>query len=88
MDCIMRYMFSLRLFKQMDAHTRARFFFSSFTRTNTRARIHSFFLTITRSKTMFSHDQIPINPKSYGLVHDVCVKKICVCCTVFADALI
>ena len=26
---------------------------------------------------MFSHDQILINPKSYGLVHDVCVKKIC-----------
>ena len=24
---------------------------------------------------MFSHDQILINPKSYGLVHDVCVKK-------------
>ena len=26
---------------------------------------------------MFSHDQILINPKSYGHVHDVCVKKIC-----------
>jgi hypothetical protein len=35
---------------------------------------------------MYSHKQILINPKSYGLVHDVCVKKICVCCTVFADA--
>ena len=28
---------------------------------------------------MFSHDQKLINPKSYGLVHNVCVKKICVC---------
>ena len=28
---------------------------------------------------MFSHYQIFINPKSYGLVHDVCVKKIFVC---------
>ena len=36
---------------------------------------------------MFSHDQILINPKSNGLVHDVWVKNICVCCTVFADAL-
>ena len=74
MDCIMRYVFSLRVFKQMDAHTRA--------------RIHSFFLTLTRGKTMFSHDQILINPKSYGLVHDVCVNKICVCCTALVDALI
>ena len=24
MDCIMRHVFSLRVFKQMDAHTRAR----------------------------------------------------------------
>ena len=40
----MRYVFSLRLFKQMDAHTRA--------------RIHSLFLTLNRGKTMFSHDQI------------------------------
>ena len=72
MDCIMRYVFSLRVFKRMDAHTCA--------------RIHSFFVTLTRSKTMFSHDQILINPKSYEHVHDVCVKKICVCCTVFADA--
>jgi hypothetical protein len=39
------------------------------------AFIHSF----TRGKTMFSHYQIFINPKSYGLVHDVCVKKIFVC---------
>ena len=46
---------------------------------HTRARIHSLFLTLTRSKTMFSHDQMLINPKMYGLVHDVCVKKICVC---------
>ena len=68
----MRYVFSLRVFKQMDARTRA--------------RIHSFFLTLTRGGTMFSHDQILINPKSYGHVHDVCVKKICVFCTVFADA--
>ena len=37
---------------------------------------------------MFSHNEILINPKSYGLVHYVSVKKICVCCTVFADALI
>ena len=43
----------------------------------TRARIDSFFLTLTRGKTMFSHDQILINPKSYGHVHDVCVKKMC-----------
>ena len=35
---------------------------------------------------MFSHDQILINPKSIGLVQNVCVKNICVCCTVFADA--
>ena len=56
--------------------------------THTRARIHSLFLTLNRGKTMFSHDQILINPEIYGHVHDVCVKKICVCCTVFADALI
>ena len=60
----MRYVFSLRVFKQMDAHTRA--------------RIHSSFSALTRGKTMFSHDQILINPKSYGHVQDVCVKKICV----------
>ena len=30
---------------------------------------------------MFSRDQILIKPKSYGLVHDVCVKKIWVCCS-------
>ena len=64
----------LCVFKQMDAHMH-----SLFTHTHTRARIHSFFLTLTRGKTMFSHDQIFINPKSYGQVHDVCVKKICVC---------
>ena len=55
---------------------------------HTRARIHSFFLTLTRGKTMSSHDQKLINPKSYGLVHNVCVKKICVCCMVFANGLI
>ena len=87
MDCIMRYVFSLRVFKQMDAHT-APAFIDSLTHTHTCAHIHSLFLTLTRGKTMFSHYQIPINPKSYGHVHDVCVKKICVCCTVFADALI
>ena len=27
---------------------------------------------------MFSHNQILINPINYGLLHDVCVKKICV----------
>ena len=70
----MRYVFNLRVSKQMEAHTRA--------------RIHSLFLKLTRGKTMFSHDQILLNPKSYGHVNDVCVKKICVCCTVFADALI
>ena len=26
---------------------------------------------------MFSHDHILVNPKSYGLVHDVCVTKMC-----------
>ena len=52
----MRDVFSLRVFKQMGAHTRA--------------RIHSLFLTLTRSKTMFSHDQILIKPKSYGHVHE------------------
>ena len=26
---------------------------------------------------MFSHNQILINPNSYGHVHDVCVKKMC-----------
>ena len=82
----MRYVFSLRVFKQMDAHTRARFHDLFYI--YTRARIHSFFLTLNRGKTMFSQDQILINPKSYGHVHDVCVMKICVCCTVFADALI
>jgi hypothetical protein len=74
MDYIMRYVFSLHVFEQMDAYTRA--------------RIHSFFLTLTRGKTMFSHNQILIDPKNYGHVHDVCVKKLCVCCTVFAFALI
>jgi hypothetical protein len=74
MDSIMRFVFSLRVLKQMEAHPRG--------------RIQSLFLTLTRGKTIFSHYQILINPKSYGLVHDVCVKKICVCCTVFADALI
>ena len=59
----MRYVFSLRVFKQMEAHTHA--------------RIHSFFLTLTRGKTMFSHDQILINPKSYGHVHDVCQENMC-----------
>ena len=48
MDCIMRYVFGLRAFKQMEARMRA--------------GIHSFFLTLTRSKTMFSHDQILRNP--------------------------
>ena len=52
----MRYVFSSRVFKQMDAHTHA--------------RIHSFFLTLTRGKTMFSHDQILLNHKSYGLLHN------------------
>ena len=80
----MRYVFSLRAW----THTHAPAFINYFTHTHTRARIHSFFLTLIRGKTMFSHDQILINPKSYGHVHDVCVKKICVCCTVFADALI
>ena len=73
MDCILHYAFSLCVFKQMDVHTRA--------------CIHSFVLTLTHGKTMFPHEQILINPKSYGLVHDVSV-KICVCCMVFADALI
>ena len=36
---------------------------------------------------MLSLDQILINPKSYRLVHYVCVKKICVCCTVLPDEL-
>ena len=36
MDCIMRNVFSLRVFKQMDAYTSA--------------CIHSFFLTLTRGK--------------------------------------
>ena len=49
----MRDVFSLRVFKQMGAHTRA--------------RIHSLFLTLTRGKTMFSHDQKLIFPKSYGM---------------------
>ena len=77
------YVFSLRVFKQMDAHTRACVCYLY-----THARPHSFILFNTRGKTMFSHNQILINPKSYGHVNDVCVKKICVCCTVFADALI
>ena len=69
-------------------HSRAPAFINYFTHTHTRARIHSFSLTLTGGKTTFSHDQILINPKSNGLVHDVCIKKICVCCTVFAEALI
>ena len=52
----MRYVFSLRVFKQIDAPTRA--------------HIHSFFLTLTRVKTMFSYDQILINPNSYGLCQE------------------
>ena len=51
----MCYVFSLRVFKPIDAHTSA--------------RIHSFFLTLTRGK-MSSHDQILLNHKSYGLLHD------------------
>ena len=66
----MRYVFSLRVFKQMEAHTHARIHSLIILHTHTRACIHSFFLTLTRGKTMFSHDQILINPKSYGLVHD------------------
>ena len=69
-------------------HTGAPAFIHYFTHTHTGAHIHSFFLTLTRGKTMFSHDQILINPEIYGHVHDVCVKKICVYFTVFADALI
>ena len=34
------------------------------------------------SQSVSFSDEILINPKSYGLVHDVGVKKICVCCTV------
>jgi hypothetical protein len=56
-------------------HTGAPAFIHYFTHTHTCARINLFFLTLTRGKTMFSQDQILINPKSYGLVHDVCVKK-------------
>ena len=78
MDCIMRYVFSLRVFKQMDAHTRPAFI-NYFAHTHT-----SFILLNTHGKTMFSQDQILVNPKGYGHVHDVCVKKICVCFTVFA----
>ena len=63
-------------------HTSAPAFINYFTHAHTRTRIHSFFLTLTRGKTLFSHNQILINPISYGLVHDVCVKKICVFCTV------
>jgi hypothetical protein len=67
----MRYVFSLRVLKQMDAHTHAAFI-NYFT--HTRACIHSFFFFLIRGKTMFFQDQILINPKSSGLVHDVCVK--------------
>ena len=81
----MRYVFSLRVFEQMDA--RAPAFINYFTHTHTRPRIHSFFLTLTRGKTMFSRSNHH-HPKSNGRVHDVCVKKICVSCTLFADALI
>ena len=56
----------------MDTHTRARV-----CALHMRARIYSFFLTLTRGKTMFSHDQILINPKSYGHVHDVCQETMC-----------
>ena len=76
MDCIMCYEFSLHVFNRW-VHKHAQ----SIT------RIHSFLFTLTRCKLMFSHDQILINPKGYGLVQDVYVKKICVCCTVFAEAL-
>ena len=61
MDCIMRYVFSLRVFKQMDAHTRA--------------RIHSLFLTLTRGKIMFSQDQILINPKKVMGMYTMSVSR-------------
>jgi hypothetical protein len=47
--------------------------------------LHSFILLNTVK--LFSHYQILVNLKSYGIVHDVYVKNIFVCCTVFADAL-
>ena len=56
---------------------RAPTFIIYFTHTHARAQIHTFILTLTQSKTMFSHDQILINPKSYGHVHDVCQENMC-----------
>ena len=70
MDCIMLYVFSLRVLKQIGEHIELR----------TKYQPHSFILL--NGKTMYSHDQILINPKKYGLVHNVCVEKYA-----FADAL-
>ena len=78
MEWIMRYMFSLRLFRQMGAHTHVRQASPTF--------IYSFKPSL--AVKLFSHDQMLINPKSNGLVYDVCVKNICVCCMVFTNALI
>ena len=47
MDRIMHYVFSLRVFKQVEA-THAPTFNNYFTHTRARTRIHSFFLTLTR----------------------------------------
>ena len=79
MDCIKHYVFFM--FKQMGAHILL----------NCAPNIIHIRSTFKHSLAVkqFFHDEIlhTINPKSYGLVHDVCVKKICVCCMVFADAL-
>ena len=57
----MRYVFTLRVFKEMGAQMRAK------------QHPHSLIILNTHGKSVLSHDQMLINPKSYGLVLDVCV---------------
>ena len=58
----MCYMFSLCVFKQMGLPSSP-------------SCIHSFKHSL--AVKLFSHNQILINPKSNGLVHNVCVKNMC-----------
>ena len=57
----MCYVFSLRVFKQMGAHTHAHQASPAF--------IHSLKHSLAVKIKMFSHNQILINPKNDGLVH-------------------
>ena len=53
MDCIIRYVLSLRVFKQMDAHV-------CVLHIHTRARIHSFFLTLAVKQCFLTIKYSPI----------------------------